>query len=268
MGWFSKKKDDTLNDMPKELRDAMARLKGRKPSESGKMVKTPVAELFPISKEIAEEERLQEAVRKKAEEEEEEEEEALKNPTPGRLVPGQGVYLGQYSPKDRDGKSLGKIFNVYAAPEDLPSTMQYVDAVKHIAKLKGWHGFDGTNYATDKEIYKALKDGSYKGGWIIPTRELLVGTEPDGETGVRKGTIIQPDNLFDHQNKGAFKGTFKTAAASGSVYPDWYWSSTENCDLPSFVWFVRFSDGGVVWHLKDRFRLSCRPVRVVEVPRP
>lgn len=173
-------------------------------------------------------------------------------------------YIGQYAPRDRNGVSLGKIFNVYAAPEDLPETMKYVDAVKHIAGLKKWHGYDGTNYPTDKEIYAALKDGSYKGGWIIPTRELLVGTEPDGKDGVREGKVIQPDNLFDHQNKGAFKGTFKTAAASFSDFPDCYWSSTEGRDNPSHVWDVRFSDGKEAWHYKDCNRFSCRPVRLVE----
>ena len=182
---------------------------------------------------------------------------------PDELVRGQGIFLGQYNPKDRDGRSLGKIFNVFAAPQDLPETMKYVDAVKHIAKLKGWNGFDGTNYATDKEIYAALKDGSYNGGWIIPPRELLVGTEPDGKSGIRKGKVIQPDNLFDHQNKGAFKGTFKTAASSGSVYPGWYWSSTEYREDPSFVGVVRFSDGNGGWLRKDNYRFSCRPVRLV-----
>jgi hypothetical protein len=245
MGWFSKKKDDTLNDIPKELRDALARLKGRKPSESGKMVKTPGVELFPISKEIAEEERLQEAARQ-----------------PDQMIAGQGVFLGKWQPKDRDGKSLGKIFNVFAAPQDLPDTMKYVDAVKHIAKLKGWNGFDGTNYATDKEIYKALKDGSYNGGWIIPTRDILVGTDIDGNK-------TQANNLFAHQNKGAFKGTFETAAAGdGSGFPDWYWSSTEYLGNPSHVWSVRFSDGNGDWDRKDDDRLSCRPVRLVEVAAP
>ena len=186
----------------------------------------------------------------------------------GQYIEGQGIYLGQYKPKDRAGNSLGKVFNVYAAPEDLPDTMKYLDTVKHIAGLKAWHGYDGTNYPTDKEIYQALKDGSYKGGWIIPPRELLIGTEPDGESGVRKGTIIQPDNLFDHQNKGAFKGTFKTVASSGSASPDWYWSSTEDRDNPSCVWGARFSDGDEGWDHKDTIRLSCRPVRLVETSAP
>ena len=250
---------DVLSD---DLLQAIAKIKGRTAPQ--KAVKVAVSVLYPISAAIAADERRKEAARQKAEEE------ALKNPTPGKEIAGQGIYLGQYAPKDRAGNSLGKVFNVFAAPQDLPDTMKYIDAVKHIAKLKNWNGHDGTNYATDKELYAALKDGSYSGGWVIPPRDLLVGTEADGPTGVRKGTIIQPDNLFDHRNTGAFKDTFTTAAASGSDddYPRWYWSSTEPRELPSGVWTVGFSDGTEDWHLKDNLRLSCRPVRFVAATSP
>ncbi len=191
--------------------------------------------------------------------------EILNNPNPGDLISGQGVYLGKYRPLNRKGVSLGKTFNVFAAPEDLPKTMSYVDTVKYIAELEKWHGFDGTNYPTDKEIYAALKNGSYNGGWIIPTRELLGGTEPDGKAGSRNERIIQPDNLFDHRNQGAFNGTFKTAFCSGSDYPRWYWSSTEGRDNPSRVWNFMFSEGVEDCNHKNDLYLSCRPVRLVEV---
>jgi hypothetical protein len=122
--------------------------------------------------------------------------------------------------------------------------------------LKAWNGvyegdakngFDGTNYATDKELLKALKEGSYNGGWIIPPRELLSG------------------NLLAAFKNGVLKG-IKTAVSSGSDYPVWYWSSTEGRDYPSNVWFVRFSDGREDWNHKDTLRLSCRPVRLVVAP--
>ncbi len=180
-------------------------------------------------------------------------------PESGQKMPDGTIYLGQYSPKDRDGKSLSKTFNVYAAPEDLPETMKYVDAVKHIAKLKKWNGYDGTNYATDKELYAAIKSGTYNGGWIIPTRDILDGKDVDGKD-------TTPDNILAHKDKGAFKEAkhaFKTAASSGSDFPDWYWSSTENRDDLSFVWVVRLSFGNGVWGRKDDVRLSCRPVRLV-----
>ena len=184
----------------------------------------------------------------------------ISNAKPGDLIEGEGVYLGPYTPVDRNGVFLSKTFNVFAAPEDLPETMKYVDAVKHIAKLKKWNGYDGTNYATDKEIYAALKEGSYNGGWIIPTRDILHGKDVDGKD-------TTPDNILSAKDKGAFKEAkhaFKTAASSSSDFPDWYWSSTEVRVHPSFVCFVRLSDGHVDFILKDNFRLSCRPVRLVE----
>lgn len=180
-------------------------------------------------------------------------------PQPGEMIAGEGIFLGKYKPRDRDGYSLGKIFNVFAAPEDLTdasgkqSSFKYVDTVKRIAALKNWHGHDGTNYATDKELYQALKNGSYDGGWIIPTRALLSGKDVNSN-------VTQPDNIYTHKDKGALAGTFKTAASDSS---DYYWSSTEGRDLPSFVYDVRFSNGLEHWHHKDITLFSCRPVRLV-----
>lgn len=182
----------------------------------------------------------------------------FKNLQPGQMVDGQGVFLGRYAPKDREGNSLNKIFNVFAAPQDLPDRMKYIDVVKHIAQMKEWYGFDGTNYENDKEICKALKDGSYKGGWIIPPLDILVGHDVD-----RKKTTA--DNLYAHKNKGYLKDTFHTAESLGSTYPDWYWSSTEDHDSSLGVHSIRFSDAYDNWDNKDGSRLSCRPVRLVEV---
>ncbi len=183
----------------------------------------------------------------------------------GDLIPDQGVYLGKYSPVDREGRSLGKVFNVFAAPQDLPDVMTYAETVKYIAGLEKWYGFNGTNYQNDKEIYAALEDGSYNGGWVIPPRELVVGTEPDGKTGIRMGKVIQPDNLFNHQNVGVFKGTFKTDASGSIHFRDCYWSSTEYREKPTEECFVQFSSGTEEFVSKNIFLMSCRPVRLVEV---
>ena len=192
--------------------------------------------------------------------------EVLANAQIGQMIAGHGVFIGVWTPKDRAGNSLGKTFNVFAAPQDLTNTsgqkvvLRYVDAVKRIAGLRGWNGFDGTHYATDKELYKALKDGSYNGGWIIPTRELLVGTNL--LTGTDPGgNQTQPDNLYTHKEKGVLKSTF-TIATSKSACPDWYWSSTEHRNEPTFVCVVRFLDGDAVWYLKNDVGSSCRPVRL------
>ena len=161
----------------------------------------------------------------------------------GKDIKGEGIYLGTYAPVDRDGVSLKKVFNVFAAPDDLfiKETRQvhkkakglrglfgatvvenetkyieiftYEDAVKYVAGLKSWHGHDGANHATDKELYTAIKDSTYNGGWIIPTRDILLGKDlNDNKT--------TPDNILAHKDKGSLKGTFKMAASGGSDCPD------------------------------------------------
>src|SRR5262249_38231905 len=109
------------------------------------------------------------------------------------------------------------------------------------------------------ELYQALKNSSYNGGWIIPTRDILSGKDVDGKE-------TTPDNLYAYKDKEALRGTFTTIAGRSSFYPGCYWTSTEVRDDSSVVHGVRFSDGCESWDLKDINRLSCRPVRLVEVP--
>jgi hypothetical protein len=182
---------------------------------------------------------------------------------PGQKMPDGTIYLGKYTPKDRAGNSLRQTFNVFAAPEDLPETMTYDNTVKHIAGLKNFHGYDGTNYANDSELYAAIKRGSYKGGWIIPPRDILRGNDVNGKA-------TTPDNLYAHKNTGALKGTFNEAAGGGPDRPRWrYWycSSTALRDNSSYVHYVRFSDGIEICFHKDLIHLSCRPVRLVAASR-
>jgi hypothetical protein len=73
--------------------------------------------------------------------------------------------------------------------------------------------------------------------------------------------------LYRNQEVGELRETFSTVAASGSSYPFWYWSSTEDPDYPSVVYCVRFSDGLQGWDHKDFLRLACRPVRLVAAAR-
>lgn len=179
----------------------------------------------------------------------------------GEAVQGEGIFLGQWQPKDHEGNFLSKAFNVFAAPRDLSRKLKYRDALAQVGKLRGWQGHDGENYDSDQDIYAALKDGSYKGGWVIPPRELLSGMAANGPRGRRIGHIAQPDNLYDHRNSGAFRETFQTEALP------YYWSSTR--ELSSLVWVTSFSSGEN-FSLEDNFMSAatafCRPVRLVPVP--
>lgn len=119
---------------------------------------------------------------------------------------------------------------IYAMPTDLDVKMTFNDAAKAVKQLN-------TNNSLGHN------------DWQVPSRENL-------------------HVLYKNQNQGALKGTFTKEAGRGSGFPDWYWSSTEDRVNPSSVWVVRFSDGNGGWGHKDNYRLSCRPVRLVEASSP
>ncbi len=119
---------------------------------------------------------------------------------------------------------------IYAMPTDLDIMMDFNDAAAAVRKLNA---------------NKALGHDD----WQIPSLETVCV-------------------LYKNKNEGALKRTFNTSSKrSPPVFPGWYWSSTtENHDIWPGVHFVRFSDGQEFWFLKELGRLSCRPVRLVEVP--
>lgn len=150
----------------------------------------------------------------------------LKTSQIGQMIPGKGVYMGQWQPKDRKGNSLGKTFAVYAAPEDLMDesgkklVATFQDTAKRVTALKNWHGHDGGDFANDTALYQGLAVGSAVGKWFIPTRDLLAGTNL---------SKVHADNLYANKDKGDLKGTFTiTDNSSGLECPVWYWSSTEH----------------------------------------
>ena len=189
----------------------------------------------------------------------------LVNAKIGQLIKGRGIFFGTWEPKDGEGRSLGKIFNMFAAPEDLTDrsgerkTFKYFEAVERISSLKNWHGHDGTPYRTDKELIEALKDGTYNGDWFIPPRELMIGGDETDE-------VVQPDHLYAHHDKGDLRGTFTLEASNQAGCAIWYWSSTARPDKPSFFSNIRFMNGHEDWNHKDSFQLSIRPVRLEPKP--
>jgi hypothetical protein len=184
----------------------------------------------------------------------------------GQLMPDGTVFVGVCTPKDRDGKSLGKTLNLFAMPYDLgldekgqgsKLVIKFMDTVKAVAKIKNFLGSDGFNHdvknkTPDQALYDGLMDGTALKKWFIPTWEMIAGRDSGGEQ-------VQTDTLFAHKDEGAFKDTF--TLASGSASADWYWSCSEPHKVPSHVYGVRLSDGSVGWGLKDNASLSCRPLR-------
>lgn len=123
---------------------------------------------------------------------------------------------------------------VYAMPTDLNVTMTFNEAAKAVKQLNDTSAFGHDD-------------------WQIPSLDEALCV------------------LLANSGVPDLRGTFTMKATHGSEGPDWpdsYWSSTEYRNNPSAAWVVRFSDGFVGWLPKDDFRTSCRPVRLVDVPKP
>jgi len=184
----------------------------------------------------------------------------VKVPQIGQTVAGKGIYMGVWEPKDRGGNSLTKKFAVYAAPEDLTDesgrklVATFQDTARRITALRNWHGHDGGDFADDAALYRGLADGSAAGKWFIPTRDLMAGTDLDGNT-------VQNDNLVAHKDKLGEIITSREGCDTRD-YPNYYWTLAEHRDISTHVWCARLADGVGGWGNRGYGRMSYRPLRV------
>jgi len=180
----------------------------------------------------------------------------------GQMIPGKGIFMGVWEAKNRRGKSLGKKFRRFVAPEDLMDDegkkvlWTFREAAQQVAGLRNWHGHDGADFKDEADFYKALKEGRGIGKWFIPPSEFLIGID-------RNGDKVSDDHLYAHSARGNLKGTFATAEDSGRGF--WYGSCTEPARLPSFVWAACFLTGDDGWTSKTVGRLNFRPFRLEEL---
>jgi hypothetical protein len=170
----------------------------------------------------------------------------------GQSTAGKGVFVGAWALKDQNGRNPARIFDVFAAPEDLTDSsgrkalLPFKEAAAQVASLRNWHGHDGGDFENETVLCKALGKGVYKGEWFVPTHDFLI------------------EGLYPNKDQGDLKGTF-AIKPSGSVNARWYWSSTEQRDLPDCMYVVDFTDGADGWVHKENYRLRCRPCRVEAV---
>ena len=162
-----------------------------------------------------------------------------------QMIEGKGVYVGKHEITSKGG--LKKIFDLYAAPEDLTDANDkklvatYNDSVRTLNNKKGWHGYNGECFENHKELEEALASDTYQGGWFIPVSEVV------------------KTHLYKNKDTGDLKGTFTDK--SGSANARWYWSCTEHREIASHVYDIDFTDGVDDWDHKDYLELSTRPVR-------
>lgn len=131
------------------------------------------------------------------------------------------------------GLTAGGCQEIYAMPADLDVAMTFNNAASCVQKLNA---------------DKALGHDD----WQLPSLENLQILQKNQDVGALTGTF--------NQKKGSFFGL---------DCPYLYWSSTRDLCRREGTWAVRFSNGNEssVYN-DDIFRLSCRPVRLVEVSRP
>lgn len=125
-------------------------------------------------------------------------------------VEGKGIYLGLWEPKNDRGQ--GAIFDIYAAPEDIKDGSgqrlfaTFNEAAAHIAQLKGFHGYDGSNLAYHRAVFEAaFSDPAALSKWFIPSEDLL-------------------DAMHGLRQSGGFRDTFSEGGGMLSGR-DWYHGS-------------------------------------------
>ena len=177
----------------------------------------------------------------------------------GQLMSGKGIYLGTWEPVDTSGRSLGQIFNVFAAPHDLKNNknknalLTYKAARWRVASIKRLLGHDGMDLIDDANLYDILKSGNYKGEWFIPPVEILYGFTRTGDR--------QKDSFANHADKGWFRGSFNAQTKWKEAIPGYYWSctATTNSSFESASILQR----EVIKNTDDNYHtLSCRPIRL------
>ncbi len=173
----------------------------------------------------------------------------------GEVVAGKGVFAGPWLPKLSLAEKNSKSYLLFAAPTNLTDQKfgnarlwKFYEAAREVGKIKNWHGHHGCDYVSAIQLYEALKNGSYDGGWFVPPLELLTGRNAVDRRKIHRYP------LWQYKNKPGFGFDFRDESVV-------YWSSTE-CELDK-GWAVNLLVKGKRAEAKNT-HLACRPMRAEE----
>ncbi len=176
----------------------------------------------------------------------------------GTHYKGEGIFLGEWNPVDREGRPLGTIFNLFAATEDLKRTATYTKTIEKISTMPQFHGYTGVESKDDVELYKLIRDGKYNGEWFLPTINISIGKRE-----ITPYTIsMSSGTLYDNREEGSLKNTFNTEAERFSCAHR-YWTCTKDKNFTEYAYNINFTDGSLFWDIKDDYSFSTRLVRAV-----
>lgn len=189
-------------------------------------------------------------------------------PQKGQWVQGKGIYVGVWAPVDFRGKSLGKVFDLYAAPEDLKSDdgsnllLPFNKAVKHVASLRNWNGHDGGKFKNEQAVIKAAQDDPEAlKHWFIPSLEIINGID------LKPGKMRDYNTLLAIRDKmpcesSRFVSNGNSSYSNKLLHNDaWYWSCTENLGDRSLTYIVNIMNLHTESYLRKYAGYSVRPVR-------
>lgn len=169
----------------------------------------------------------------------------------GQTIEDKGVFVGTWKPK-----GLSKVFNVFAAPEDLTdekdnkAVLTFNETVARIDALEDWNGHDGSKIASEPDLIKALRKDDYDGGWVVPPLPLMIDDK-------------KPGPLLVAQDIGDLEDTFE--AVAGQPTSQWYWSCTTQAKDTESVHYVKFNaepgEEMLDYTGKNLVKLATRPVR-------
>lgn len=160
-----------------------------------------------------------------------------------------GIYIGAKERTDKYG--LKQVFDLYAAPEDLTNKQgkkrlvaTFNKSVEVLNQKENWHGYDGECFTHEAAFKQALIEGTYQGGWVIPSKDIIL------------------ENLCKNKNKGALAGMFKEYDGLGLTdLSSSYWSCTHSASDLDQVYNLQIRTNQKDYNSKDHFRLSTRPIR-------
>ncbi len=173
----------------------------------------------------------------------------------GKFYKNKGIYQGVWEPTD----DKSKIFNLYAAPEDLKSIngknllLTFNKAAYYLSRLRNWHGHGGSDLKSAEDIKQAVLNNPEKlSDWFIPPLKLLSGQNTEGKK-------IQNTNLYDKKEEMPENSKFVTIQNLNRTHL--YWSCTKHKEHMLGMYAFNFADGIPVEGKKHISKFSTRPVR-------
>ncbi|MDD3371133.1 MAG: hypothetical protein PHE27_04825 [Alphaproteobacteria bacterium] len=174
----------------------------------------------------------------------------MDNARPGIRVGTRGVYLGLRSIFDKWGSGESKVFHVFIAPQDFGAPARepktYGETLRSMRQSGPVDGHPMEPYECEADLRDALLSGAYGGGWTLPPRSVISGSDKPGQQ--------EMHTMVSLKDVGDFKGTYTDAS--------WYWScSNDGAYASDYSWAARFSgDRDEGWHAKENWRYArlCR----------